>query len=125
MNQTNINQETDPLLNAPITKCIFPDAWLVGIIRHIYKNADIGNPENYRPITLLSCLGKLFTAILNKCITLFLETNEQLFRKYHSTVDHIFTLYGLIELLKTRKKHLYCTLIDFKKAFDSVWKLEC
>ena len=101
---------------------VFQDAWLVGIIRPIYKNVGIDNPENYRPITLLSCLGKLFTAILYKRITLLLETNEQLseaqagFRKDYSTVDHMFTLYGLIELLKTRKKTMHCTFIDFKKS---------
>ena len=96
------------LFNIVSDKDIFPDAWLIGIIRPIYKNGDIANPENYKPISLLGCLRKLFTAILNKLITLFLETNEQLseaqagFRKDHSTVDYIFTLYGLIELLKTR-----------------------
>jgi hypothetical protein len=44
-----------------------PDIWLVGNIKPIYKNK--GNPldpKNFRPITILSCLGKLFTAILNE-----------------------------------------------------------
>ena len=45
---------------------IIPDSWLEGIIRPIYKNnGDAKNPENYRPITILSCFGKLFTAVLN------------------------------------------------------------
>ena len=35
----------------------------------------------------------------------------------------MFTLYGLIELMKARKKKLYCTFIDFSKAFDSVWRI--
>jgi hypothetical protein len=44
-----------------------PDIWLIGSIKPIYKNK--GNPldpKNFRPITILSCLGKLFTAILNE-----------------------------------------------------------
>ena len=45
---------------------IIPESWLEGIIRPIYKNnGDTNNPENYRPITILSCFGKLFTAVLN------------------------------------------------------------
>jgi hypothetical protein len=39
----------------------------LGIIKPIYKNkGDSNQPENYRPISLLSCLGKLFTSILRK-----------------------------------------------------------
>ena len=38
-----------------------------GIIVPIFKKGDNSDPENYRGITLVSCLGKLFTNILNKC----------------------------------------------------------
>ena len=45
---------------------VLPDSWLEGAIRPIYKNKiDSKSPENYRPITILSCFGKLFTSILN------------------------------------------------------------
>jgi hypothetical protein len=46
-------------------KKISPDIWLIGSIKPIYKNK--GNPldpKHFRPITILSCLGKPFTAIL-------------------------------------------------------------
>jgi hypothetical protein len=45
-----------------------------GSIKPIYKNK--GNPldpKNFRPITILSCLGKLFTAILNERLRVFSE----------------------------------------------------
>ena len=43
-----------------------PESWLEGIIKPIYKKkGDPLQPENYRPITILSCFGKLFTAVLN------------------------------------------------------------
>ena len=47
---------------------VLPDSWLEGIIRPIYKRKLQGNPsepENYRPITILSCFSKLVTAVLN------------------------------------------------------------
>ena len=50
------------LFNLVFDKAIVPESWLLGDIIPIYKKKrDVQNPENYRPITLLSCLGKLFT----------------------------------------------------------------
>ena len=101
-----------------------------GTIRPIYKNK--GDPklvQNYRPITILSCLGKLFTAILNKRLTLYLDNNETIlenqagFRKGYAATDHIFVLSSLIEILKGRKQKLFCAFIDFSQAFDSIWRV--
>ena len=107
-----------------------PDQWLEGKIKPIYKNkGDSLDPNNYRPITLLSCIGKLFTAVLNDRLNTFLDDNHLLsenqagFRKHYSTSDHIFTLYALMELLKYEKKKLFCCFVDFSKAFDSVWRV--
>ena len=101
-----------------------PEQWLIGKIKPIFKNkGDPRDPNNYRPITILSCLGKLFTAVLNDRLCNFLEYNEMLhenqagFRKHYSTTDHIFTLHSLIELLKYEKKKLFCCFVDFSKAF--------
>ena len=108
---------------------LIPEPWLEGIIRPIYKRSgDSTLPENYRPISILSCFGKLFTAILNHRLTEFLnynnilEENQAGFRAGYSTTDHIFTLHALTEILKTKKKKLFCLFVDYSKAFDSVWR---
>ena len=117
------------LFNIIFDTGILPDVWLEGKIRPIYKNKGSHfDPENYRPITILSCLGKLFTAILNNRLTKYLELhgtldeNQAGFRQGYSTTDHIFTLNSLLELFKYHKKTLFCTFIDFSKAFDTVWR---
>ena len=68
----------------------------------MYKNkGDINDVNNYRGITLLSCMGKLFTSILNSRLYTYLTSenilgNEQAgFRPKHSTLDHIFALHIL------------------------------
>ena len=77
-------------------------------------------------ITLLSCIGKLFTSLLNHRLCLFLEDygvmgEEQAgFCSGYSTVDHVFVLNMLIELYSHKKKQLYCAFIDYGKAFDSI-----
>ena len=89
---------------------------------NIFKNkGDPLLPENYRPITLLSCLVKLFTSVLNNPLTRFLDENDMLseaqtgFRKDYSTSDNIFSLHCLIELLKAQKHKLFCCFIDFQE----------
>ena len=95
----------------------------------IYKQkGDPTDPVNYRPITLLSCLGKLFTSILNNRLQVFTEKYDKIkqnqagFRKGFSTVDNIFALNVLINLVQNRRKKFYCAFIDLKRAFDTVWR---
>ena len=116
--------------NAILDTGFFPDQWSVGCIHPVYKNkGERDNVQNYRPITILSCLGKLFTAILNSRLNLFLEENMILnenqtgFRSQYSTLDHIFSLNAQIEILKVKKQKLFCCFVDFSSAFDSVWRL--
>ena len=78
---------------------------------------------------MLSCLGKLFTSVLNARLTRFLDEFEILsetqtgFRKDYSTLDNIFTLHSLIELLKVQKRKLFCCFIDFSRDFEKVWRI--
>ena len=115
------------LFNVVLDSGFFPDVWSKGIILPLYKNkGDINDPDNYRGITILSCFGKLFTSLLNKRLNSFLENYNILceeqagFRKHYSTVDHMFSLKMLIDLYLAKDKKLFCSFIDYRKAFDSV-----
>ena len=65
-----------------------------------------------------------YGAILNHRLNNFLKHTDLLkenqagFRSGYSTVDHIFALHILTELLKQKK--LFCLFVDYSKAFDSV-----
>ena len=91
------------------------------MLESISRNIPANKPENFRPITILGCLCMLFTSILNNRLTKFLDTFDALnesqagFRKGYSTVDHIFTLNAIFELLKAYKKTLYCAFIDLSR----------
>ena len=86
----------------------------------------MNDPGNYRGISLLSILSKVYTHIINSRLTLWVESNFVLtdaqagFRKGRSTVDHIFTLHAAIERQFANNSKLYVAFIDFKKAYDSV-----
>jgi hypothetical protein len=95
----------------------------------LYKNkGDKLDPSNFRPITIISCFGKLFTSLLNTRLNKFSEDycliceNQGGFRKGYSTTDNLFVIYMLISIMKNKKKKLYCAFIDFAKAFDTIWR---
>ena len=107
----------------------YPDSWSLGLIIPIYKKkGDKRDCNNYRGITLLSCVGKLFTSIVNERLKKYCQTNKIInenqagFRAEYSTVDHIFSLKALIDLFFKSKQKLYCAFIDYQKAFDTVWR---
>ena len=118
------------LFNFMFDAGITPEKWSLGIIHPIYKNkGDPQDPDSYRGITLVSCLGKVYTAIINERLNSFANSIELItklqagFRKGYSTVDNIFCLYSLIQLYFLSNRKLFCTFVDFRKAFDTIWRV--
>ena len=119
------------LFNTIFDNGVLPNEWHTGIIIPIFKNKGSRlHPENDRPITLLCCCSKLFTTLLNNRLSLFTEEHNTIseaqtaFRKGYSTLDHIFTLHHLINILKERKTKLFSAFVDFEKAFDTVPRMQ-
>ena len=89
---------------------------------------DKSDPTNYRGICLSSGLGKLFSFILNQRVYLYFEEKKMLhnsqigFLPENRTADHVFSLRTLIDkYVHYHKEKGYACLVDFRKAFDSVW----
>ena len=115
------------LFNIILDTGLIPTEWCKGLINPIFKGkGSRKTANNYRGITLLSCLGKLFTSVLNYRLTNFLNNRGVLgeeqagFRSGYSTIDHIFVLNCLIHFYKARYEKLYCAFIDYMKAFDLI-----
>jgi hypothetical protein len=110
-------------------KGVVPVSWSVGVITPIFKKKGSSkDPKKYRAITLMSCLGKVLTGILNNRLASFsdetglLSSAQAGFRNAHSTAENIFILHRLINLYLSTKKKLFCTLIDFSRALDTIWE---
>ena len=104
----------------------FPESWSEGFIVPLHKKGSQDDVNNYRGITLLSTLGKLFTSILNNRLKTWAEEYHVYveaqagFRASMGTTDNIFVMHGVINQLLNKWEKLFCAFVDFTKAFDYV-----
>ena len=107
---------------------IIPSIWYKSIIKPIPKSAknDPRVPLNYRGISLMSTVYKLYSSILNSRLSYYLEVSDTLadeqngFRKHRACIDHIYTVTTVIKGRIEEGKSTYACFIDFQKAFDWV-----
>ena len=118
-----IAQHVCDIFNIILDTGFFPDQWTEGIIIPLHKKGDKHDVNNYRGITLLSCLSKLFTTILNQRIVSYCDKYNIIsdaqfgFRKGLSTTDAIFALHSLVQHYLYNNKRLYIAFVDLKKMF--------
>ena len=103
-----------------------PSDWEKMLVTPILKKGDKLDPGNYRAIALLSIPGKVFTGMLltrmkNKTEEAIQESQYG-FRQERGTVDAIFVLRQLMEKAREYKVPLHFNFVDFKAAFDTIWR---
>jgi len=112
------------LFNLCLYNASLPRNWNNILMILIHKKGDSADLENYRPISLLSHLYKLFTKIINKRLEKkldFYQTTDQAgFRTGYGTNDHLLTLKVLIEKTLEYNRPLVLVFVDFQKAFDTI-----
>ena len=116
------------LFNYVFDNEVWPDRWGSGIIFPLHKHGSRLDPCNYRPITLMSIVGKIFGLVLNNRLIEFSELTNSVsdeqggFRPNRGTPDQIFILRELLASRKERGLPTYVTFIDARKAYDTVWR---
>ena len=105
---------------------LYPTEWGKAYISPIYKKGSKEIVSNYRPIAISSCIGKVFNAIMNARLVLFLNEKgltddyQNGFKKNARTSDNLFILTSIIDDCKAKKKQLFACYIDLKGAYDTV-----
>ena len=144
-----------------ILLCSYNQSWSIGTVPTIWKEAvirpipkkgkDKRDPSSYRPINLLSCVGKLLERIIDKRLTWHLQSSSVLastqtgyrqfrrltwhlqsnavltstqagYRQFRSAEDQLALLTQDIEDAFQEKKKVLVVFFDMSKSFDKVWK---
>ena len=116
-----------PLINLSLSCNTFPDPWKLANVMPLYKKDDKTQINNYRPISLPSCVSKIMECVVFKYIFNFLKGNGQLSRFQSgfipgdSTTCQLVQVYHLLCEALDNKKDVRVIFCDISKAFDRVW----
>ena len=114
------------LFNKIYATSSFPAPWKKAYITTLYKKGAKNDPANYRPISITSCFGKVFTSVLNvRLMSFMVDKNiahpfQGAFTKGKRGTDHILVANTLIDQARHMGNPLYAAFIDLQKAYDSV-----
>lgn len=128
--KTNVNLFIE-MYNKCLLFSYFPDQWKVARVIFFNKvNKDPTLPSSYRPICLLSMLGKLLERIIKHRLSYHFETQHFFnikqygFREHRSTIDLLTDLTNKIKLNIQQFKYTQLISFDIKGAFDSInWQI--
>ena len=103
-----------------------PLAWSKMVVTPIHKKGNRLDPENYRAISLLSIPGKVYCQILltrmKEKTERFIKDTQFGFRTGRGTTDAIFIMRQIMEKARERNIDMHYNFIDFKAAFDTIWR---
>ncbi|CAH2097703.1 unnamed protein product [Euphydryas editha] len=128
-------KDLSPILTEVFNEIIhtgnIPKQWAESHIILLYKKGSKDDIGNYRPISLISNVYKVFAKVILDRISVRLDENQPVeqagFRKDFSTIDHIHTIKQIVQKYNEYNKNIYLAFIDYSKAFDclehqSVWQ---
>ena len=114
------------IFNMSLESGVFPKKIKITKVIPIFKKDDDQDCNNYRPISLLPNISKLFEKLIKTRLTKFLADNKCLFSRQFGFRNKHSTTHALIDLTETIRKALddnefACgVFLDFKKAFDTI-----
>ena len=114
------------IINLTLKQGIFPDSLKIAKVIPIFKQGSRSSCGNYRPISVLCALSKLFErCILNQLIFYCLTENilvpsQHGFRSGYNAIDCMVDLIDEITKTFDEEKYAVSLFLDLSKAFDTV-----
>lgn len=110
------------LFNAVFVSGVYPEAWRRAMMFTIFKRGDKSNTDNYRGISVINSLSKLYDMVLcGRLNEWFRPYREQAgAQSKRGCTEHIVSLRLLTDKAHRQKKKLFVVFVDFSKAYDMV-----
>lgn len=112
------------LFNAVLFEGRTPEAWSRSVVVLFFKKGNKTMLRNYRPISLLSHVYKLFSRVITNRLARRLDEyqppEQAGFRSGYGTIDHIHTVRQIIQKTEEYNQPLCLAFVDYEKAFDSI-----
>ena len=121
-----IYEQLTELLNLSLKSGEYPDDWKLANVSPVFKAGERNDPNNYRPISILSTISRVFEKLVYEQIYNYLIKNNLLdsrqsgFRSLHSTVTALLDLTSQWCFNIDRGLVTGILFLDLKKAFDTV-----
>lgn len=114
------------IFNGLVELGVYPDDLKIAKVTPLHKNGDKSDVDNFRPISVLTQINKVFEKLIHVRLMDFINQHKILknyqfgFRKGHNTAHGINHLNE--QILKNLEKKKVCAMlfIDLKSAFDTV-----
>ena len=123
---TVLSPSITALINKSIETATFPDQLKMAKLYPIHKGGSKSDPANYRPISILPTISKIFEKHINKHLVAFLnkykviDANQSGFRQKHSCQTALVKLIDQWMACIDRGDIVGSVFLDFRKAFDLV-----
>ena len=113
------------LFNRSFAEQRFPAAWKDALVVPAFKRGDRSSLTNYRPIALLSSVGKVCERIvynkLDRFFSTYLSDQQSGFRQQDGTSLQLVRLVQQWSDALNDSQHVGIVFFDLRKAFDRVW----
>ena len=123
---TALKQPITIIINQCLDKGCFPNLLKISRIKPLFKKNDKCLLDNYRPISLLPSISKIFEKVIYKQIYHHFQVNgiffdsQYGFRENHSTQLAAIELHTRIHESLNKKENPFSIFIDLSKAFDLI-----
>ena len=124
--RTELSKPLSKLFQLSLDSGVVPQEWKEASVTPLFKKGKKDKPENYRPVSLTSILGKILESIIKDSIVEHLDKFKLIHTSQHGFTKGRSCLSNLLDFMEVATKNLDqghpvdLIYLDFAKAFDKV-----